>query len=134
VSDGEDASPAIASSAPVFDPRALELLQRLGGDKLVADIIDLFGSSAPDLLSRARAGVESGDSEAIRRALHSLKSSAGQLGAGRMQQSCEEGELLAAHGAGLALTCLVFRLDAEFADARVYLDDVKRNLHEGVEG
>jgi two-component system sensor histidine kinase/response regulator len=122
-----DVRPAIDSGAPVFHPPALELLQRLGGDTLVAEIIDIFTANTPPLLSAARAGAESGDIDAVRRVLHSLKSSAGQLGAARMQRLCSEGELLAAQGAGTELTRLVFGLDAEYAQASARLDEVRRN-------
>lgn len=119
--------PAIGHRLPVLHPPALELLKRVGGDELVAAVIDIFLSSAPSLLSQARAGAESGDSDAVRRALHSLKSSAGQLGAARMQERCGDGELLATQGAHAELARLVFVLDAEYADARVHLDEIRRN-------
>jgi HPt (histidine-containing phosphotransfer) domain-containing protein len=125
VSSPDDARPAIQSGAPVFHPPAIELLRRLGGDKLVRDVIDIFTRNAPPLLTAARAGAEAGDGDAVRRALHALKSSAGQLGAARMQQLCGEGEVLAGQGAGPELTRLVLGMDAEFAAARVHLERVR---------
>jgi len=115
------------SDATVFHRPALALLYRVGGDKLVGEIIDVFSVSAPTHIATARAGAESGDSDAIRRALHALKSSAGQLGALRMQQRCEEGEALAFTGPSAELSQLVFGLDAEYSIAREHLSEVRRN-------
>jgi HPt (histidine-containing phosphotransfer) domain-containing protein len=115
------------SDATVFHRPALALLYRLGGNKLVGEIIDVFSVSAPMQIAAARAGAESGDSDAIRRALHALKSSAGQLGALRMQQRCEEGEALSSKGPSAELSQLVLGLDAEYSVARQRLSEVRRN-------
>ena len=112
--------------APVFRRSALEMLKRLGGDKLVSDVIDVFTANAPRLIFAARAGAEANNGDAVARSLHSLKSSAGQLGAARMQQLCAKGEMLASHGAIAQLLPLVLDLDAAYEGARVHLDTVRR--------
>lgn len=63
----------------------LAQLRRLGGDKLVGDLINLFLESAPQRLETIRVGLEAGDLTALGRAAHSLTSSAGNLGAVEMQ-------------------------------------------------
>ncbi len=71
---------------------ALAELRDLGGDELVAELIDIFASHAPGLVSSARAGYQSGDAAAVSAALHSLKSSSAQLGAARVSELCASGE------------------------------------------
>jgi len=119
--------PAIESNDSAIHFPALALLHRLGGEKLVGEIIHAFTSNAPRLIDAARAGAASGESGQVQRALHSLKSSAGQLGALRMQRLCSEGEMRAARGDRSVLASLVAELDAEFASARVQLETERAN-------
>lgn len=81
-----------APDAPSTDQDALDRLRRFGGDKLLGEMITLFLAAAPERLEAARAAATSGDAESAERALHSLKSSAAQLGAMRMQRLSELGE------------------------------------------
>ncbi|HZS58958.1 MAG TPA: Hpt domain-containing protein [Gemmatimonadaceae bacterium] len=85
----------------------LENLRIVGGPKLVRELIELFVRSAPERIAAARAGIENGDLDATQRAMHSLKSSAGQLGITAIQDSCRRAEISAtnrdAMGAGSAL-------------------------------
>jgi HPt (histidine-containing phosphotransfer) domain-containing protein len=71
------------------DMDALKRLERFGGLKLRAELTTLFLQEAPERLSRARAAVAAGDAEAVRAMAHMLKSSAGQMGALRVQYLCE---------------------------------------------
>jgi HPt (histidine-containing phosphotransfer) domain-containing protein len=82
---------------PACDPRALITLHSLGGSKLVRDLIDLFLNYAPERMATARASIDVGDTMTAERALHSLKSSAGQLGAVALREGCGRAEALAAH-------------------------------------
>jgi len=111
--------------APVFDHAALGILQRLGGDKLLHAMIDVFAVEAPSRLSAARKGAESLDSEAARRALHALKSSSAQLGAALMHRLCAEGERVAAQGASPRLSQIIAALDAAYDAASERLEGVK---------
>jgi two-component system, sensor histidine kinase and response regulator len=104
-----------------FDADALARLRRFGGDKLVADMIDLFLASAPDRLSAAREAMLARDTGAAGRALHAIKSSAGQLGASALQQLCIDGERLAKAGDARALDALAGPLTAAFDAARAHL-------------
>ena len=117
---------------PNFHRPALELLHRLGGDKLLVDIIDVFTTSAPRLIVAARAGADEGDGDRVRLALHSLKSSAGQLGAARMQRLCGEGELVAASCAGPALSRIVDGVSNAYAEVLPCFDAVKRTGLAGI--
>jgi HPt (histidine-containing phosphotransfer) domain-containing protein len=73
----------------VGDPDALKRLERFGGLKLRAELTTLFLEEAPSRVATARAAVAAGDVEAVRAMAHMLKSSAGQMGAIRVQYLCE---------------------------------------------
>lgn len=86
-------------AAPALDPIAIARLRRLGGDVLTGRMASLFLQLAPQRLSEARAGLAAGDHDAVRRAAHSLMSSAGNMGAndmleasGRLEDAAESGQ------------------------------------------
>lgn len=93
-----------------LDPEALERLRRLGGNDLVRRMGELFLAVGEDRRAAARAGLESGDLESLERAAHSLKSSAGNMGAatlmeraGDLERAAEEARAAgASRPAGLA--------------------------------
>ena len=57
---------------------------RVDYPEIVDQLIELFVESTPPLLDELRAGAESGDGEAVRRAAHKLKGSCQNIGAGFM--------------------------------------------------
>ena len=73
----------------VGDLEALQRLERFGGLKLRAELTTLFLQEAPSRVATARAAVAAGNVEAVRAMAHMLKSSAGQMGAIRVQYLCE---------------------------------------------
>ena len=110
---------------PSFDVAALDRLNRFGGGKLLGEMIALFLSTTPERLAAARAGVETHDAGAAALALHSLKSSSGQLGAMRMQRLSEKGEHLAESGALEIVDSLVQDLEEEFVRVQQWLTSVR---------
>jgi HPt (histidine-containing phosphotransfer) domain-containing protein len=87
-----DAPVTAESALPDTDPAALDRLKRFGGGKLLGEMIALFLVAAPERIGTARSAAAQGDAESAERALHSLKSSAAQLGALRLQRLSELGE------------------------------------------
>jgi HPt (histidine-containing phosphotransfer) domain-containing protein len=85
-------------SQPTVDPSALVRLERFGGKKLLRELVALFQVAAPERVSAARLAALSGDVSGAELALHSLKSSAAQLGATRLSRLSEEGEVLTRAG------------------------------------
>lgn len=73
----------------VGDVDALKRLERFGGLKLRTELTTLFLQEAPSRIAVARAALAAGDVGAVRAMAHMLKSSAGQMGAVRVQQLCE---------------------------------------------
>ncbi len=58
------------------------LAESLGGDAaFVSELIEQFVADTPDLVTAARAGLEAGDADEVRRAAHTLKSNAATFGA-----------------------------------------------------
>lgn len=80
----------------VLDPAALERLLRIGGQEFLVEMIELFLEHAPQRLATARAAFEAGETTTLYRAAHSLKSTAGNLGARALQDSAEQAEARAA--------------------------------------
>lgn len=75
---------------PVFDEHAMKMLHRVGGEKLIHKMGVLFAANAPARLRSIEDALETGKPAAAVNFAHSLKSSAGQLGAVGLQQLCDE--------------------------------------------
>ena len=69
-----------------FDAQAIEMLRRVGGDDLVKKLAQMFCETAPLRISKARAALGRLDAADFSLAAHSLKSSAAQMGAARLQR------------------------------------------------
>jgi HPt (histidine-containing phosphotransfer) domain-containing protein len=90
----------------------LARLEELGGDSFVCEMIGLFLQTTPQRLQAARDGFSAGDLEAVEHAVHSLKSSAGNLGADEVQDLAGRLETLAAARRGEPIPALLQQLDA----------------------
>ena len=69
-----------------FDETVLLSLKKIGGAQLAQRMLELFLEHTPQRLASARTGFQEGDLEAVGRAAHSLKSTAGHLRIARMQE------------------------------------------------
>ena len=112
---------APSAELPALDPNALSRLERFGGKKLLLEMIGLFQAAAPERIAAASAGVKSGDVAAAELALHSLKSSSGQLGAVRLGQLSEQGELLTRAGTLEGVAEIVQEMNAELVQVQAWL-------------
>jgi HPt (histidine-containing phosphotransfer) domain-containing protein len=108
----------------IIEPRALDTLVRFGGTGLLKSMIKVFLADAPLRIAKARDGATARDAGAVERAMHALKSSAGQMGAMHMVDLCAAGESLAARGQRDELSALVAEVEAEFESARDQLERV----------
>ncbi len=68
------------TNAEQFDPSYTERLKKLGGDKLLQDLLAMYRERTPEKMEQIRSGLESRTAETIQAAAHSLISSAGNLG------------------------------------------------------
>ena len=99
MSESLDPPPQAGPPIPVLDPEPLARLHQLGGQAFVQKMVALFLEQTPARLTAAAQELEQGNLEALGRRMHSLKSSAGQLGARQVQevaslleQACEAGQ------------------------------------------
>lgn len=72
-----------------FDPQYIQRIRQYGGDQLVHQMVELFFTSGPDRTQEILSALRSDDLERAERVAHSLKSSAGNLGAVRAQRLAE---------------------------------------------
>jgi len=99
-----------------LNPVALDRIRQLGGDSLARQIVALFRRNAPAWIEAADAALAAGDLKSVERACHSLRSSAGNLGATRLSELAAEAEELAAIGGGERLAGLVAALGEAYAE------------------
>jgi HPt (histidine-containing phosphotransfer) domain-containing protein len=112
----------------IIDPAATERLCRLGGEKFAVEMMDLFASYGAKKIGAARAAHTSGNLAALAEAAHPIKSSAGNVGAIRVQELATQLESAArAQDAGLAGTQMD-ELERAFAEAVTFLETAKARL------
>jgi two-component system sensor histidine kinase/response regulator len=110
------------------DPAAIERLLKLGGPKFTVEMIDLFGSYGAKKIAEARQARESGNLTALANAAHPLKSSAGNVGAVRVQELSAQLELSAREQKAEAAGTQLAELERAFAEARSALEIEKARL------
>ena len=101
---------------------ALERLTRIGGQEFLLEMIELFLEHAPERLAAARAAFEAGDFPSVYRAAHSLKSTAGNLGARGLQGAAERAEARASAEDGPAVAPLLDEMERRYEEIRVELE------------
>jgi HPt (histidine-containing phosphotransfer) domain-containing protein len=106
----------------------LAMLRRVGGDRLIRDLIDLLFERAPRQIEAVRQALAAGDAEAARRAAHALTSSAGNLGARDLQAAALAVEQAAAGETGEDAAELLRRLEAAWEATRPVLAERKGGL------
>ena len=68
-----------------------ELLDTIGGDsEFLTELMDAFFEDNPRQLAVMRQALETGESEALRRAAHSVKSNSATFGASNLYALCKE--------------------------------------------
>ncbi len=81
-------------AAHEIDLATFEGLKQMSGSDFIGELVDTFLDEAPRLIEELRAALRVGDSEAFRRAAHSLKSNGATFGAGRLSQQARELEMI----------------------------------------
>jgi CheY-like chemotaxis protein/HPt (histidine-containing phosphotransfer) domain-containing protein len=95
----ESTPPSLPSQGSVkFDPAPLASMRKMGGDKLVEDLLQLFYNNTPQLLEKLQLGLSARDAEAVRQSAHSLKSAAANLGAFHLTELARDLEHAARNG------------------------------------
>mgnify|MGYP002780353467 CR=1 FL=1 len=126
----EQNGPARPPAPPAADPPRHDFaaaLARLSGDrKLFADLAALFRTELPQALEELRRTAAGEDAAGFRRAIHSLKGSAGYVGGTAVAAVAREMETLAGAGAVAAAFGHLPRLEAELDRLLAALADVTR--------
>jgi HPt (histidine-containing phosphotransfer) domain-containing protein len=114
--------------SPQLDPQALQRLEQLGGTAFVIKMIDLFNSYAGEKVAAARQACAAGALAGVEKAVHPIKSSAGNVGACRVQALAEQLEQSARQGQANAVEGLLRELELAFTAARDALEQQKQTL------
>ena len=105
-------------SQPVLDPAVIESLRQLtppGEPDVLKEVLQLFLEDVPGRIERLRTAWQAGNAVEVQRCAHSLKGSAGNIGASHLLAVCR---LLDDHGKSGDLSNLpglVASLDDEYA-------------------
>jgi HPt (histidine-containing phosphotransfer) domain-containing protein len=113
---------------PTLDPAALQRLRRIGGTKLLGQMLDLMLLEGPRRVQAALAGAQVGSAREVALAVHSLKSSAGNLGALALQDVAEQIEVLATTDQLAACEGLLNRLQEELEAVQLRLQEERGKL------
>ncbi|TMK59286.1 MAG: GAF domain-containing protein, partial [Actinobacteria bacterium] len=98
-SGNSDPAADVPTDGPIDEAVLARLADGTGGDAgFVSDLIEQFVADTPDLVAAARAGLDAGDAEEVRRAAHTLKSNAATFGAHELAGRSRELEDAAKRG------------------------------------
>lgn len=110
------------AAGEVLEDAALDRLLRIGGQGFLVEMIELFLEHAPQRLAVARQSYDAGDLTTVYRAAHSLKSTAGNLGARLLQGCAAQVEERAAAGDAEAIAPLLDEMERRYARVRTDLE------------
>ena len=109
---------------PLVDLSQIERLHEWGGPDLQKKMVDLFLTHAQERLDQIREGVTTGDAVKAETGAHTLKSSAGNVGAQRVQVLARDAEALAEAGSMGDVEAMLPTLQEEFDAACTALKEV----------
>jgi HPt (histidine-containing phosphotransfer) domain-containing protein len=99
-------------------------------DSLFSKLVGLLEASAPRQIHEMRRALGENDLQQLERAAHALKSSAGNLGAFKVQVASQELEDLASNehvqGASLLIDALELQVDQAISELRQLIEDNRR--------
>jgi two-component system, cell cycle response regulator DivK len=114
------------SEMTIVDSKALERLRNLGGDSLVRRMIELFCSHTSAKVKEARECLKRDDLQNFGRAIHSLRSSAGNVGASLLFDLAGRLERLAIENKGPEVRLLFPELEHALQQAAAQLQERER--------
>ena len=109
---------------------AIRAMDSKGGDALLKNVVTKFLATSPAHVATIREKFASGDAETVWRTAHSLKSSAGALGAKLLAQHCANIEAAAREKSVDAVKDLVDTLESVFATVAEQLQELTRGTYE----
>jgi HPt (histidine-containing phosphotransfer) domain-containing protein len=111
-----------------LNPAAIERLCRLGGEKFASEMIGLFLSYGATKIAEARQAQQAGNLGALADAAHPIKSSAGNVGAIRVQELASLVEQTARQQQGDLANAQLGELERAFVEAKSQLEKEKAKL------
>lgn len=105
-------------SEPVLDPAVIENLRQLtppGEPDVLTEVLELFLQDVPRRIARLRASYAAGDAGELHKTAHSLKGSAGNIGAHALFAICRQLDDCGRAGELADAKRLIDALEAEFA-------------------
>ncbi len=122
--------PAMPQPDILLDPAAFKRLNEMLGKKagtMLPVLIDKFLIDGGKLIEQARAEMEEGKGEELRRTVHTLKSNAKSFGATELAVLCQKAEDIAKAGS-TDQSDLLDRIEIEFQGVKVALEKVRLDL------
>ena len=104
-----------------IDDSTLQRLRDLGGQVLVQRLVRVFEENVPARFASAREGLAAGDMKAVEHAVHSMKSSAGNVGAFELMDLAGEAEDAAEKGQADRLPSLLAAIETSLTAVRARL-------------
>jgi len=111
-----------------IDPAALERLRRMGGDDFTLKMTDLFLSYGAQKISEALQAVQAANPARVVKAVHAIKSSAGNVGAIEVQDLAARIEQLALQSQADSLADLVQELERSFARTKLQFENRRQEM------
>lgn len=116
-------------TAPVLDPAVLSTLRQLtapGEPDVLAEVLKLFLDEVPPRIERLRNAWATSNIQEVHRVAHSLKGSAGNIGARTMSEVCGQLEAGGKSGNVQGLGTLVDALGVEFGKVEAEINRLIR--------
>ena len=98
-----------------LDPRTwsgLEYLESISGPGAIAEMVDGYVRDVPDRLVRMKTALESGETQALNRLAHDLKSNSATIGALRLSAVAAQIELGASEAPAEDLASLILEVES----------------------
>ena len=105
------------SGPPILDRIVISGLRKLtppGEPDVLAEVLNLFLAEVPPRITRLRNAVDAGSIQDVQRAAHSLKGSAGNIGARQLHEVCRQLDEISRSGDLTTAPPLVDALGLEF--------------------
>ena len=116
------------TAEPCLDVATIEKLRQIGGQEFVSQMIDLFLSYVPQKLAEARTAAQAGDLLRVQKAVHPIKSSAGNIGARPLRDLAARIEHLASDQRRESIDAMVTELEAAYAQVKAHLQEHRKEL------
>jgi HPt (histidine-containing phosphotransfer) domain-containing protein len=116
------------NAAPCLDSATMDKLLAIGGKEFAIQMIDLFLEYVPQKLAEGRAAAQAGNWVGVQKAVHPIKSSAGNIGARPMRDLAEHIEQLAIDQRGETIREGFAKLEAAYAEVQTQLQVCRREL------